>query len=406
MTAPNTVLPGGSVWAVATRFTPLDALGNLIPGSGSFVTDTLIKATMTPVYEAGDAVAIKNAAGELSVYAIHGDIPKWYTASIDLALPDPYLEQLLTGGVVFNDVSAALGVPSAPTVTARTTGGSLAAGTYAYAESNFNNYGESLNSTQVTQVTTGSTSENVIVPTFTAGSFGSVIYGRIVGVLQRLGIVANIGAQATSAASGTGTVTTLTLTATTKPIPANLKFTITGDTNTPAIIFTSASAVPFGTTVMSVTAPTVTTTIAPGVLIPVFVDDGTVSPAGLPNSVDLTAGPGNNVGYQTAAMGHTSNPNGVAVEMWQKRIINGTQATDYPYWWHVWPMVKNLHVMPRDFTNANLANTFDGEAFQNANFGSGPTGQWPFDSTKVFQRAVCGADVVPVPSVGPVAAEY
>ena len=59
----NTVTPSASVWAVATRITPLDQYGNLIAGSGSFVTNTLIKATMTPVYEAGDAIAIKNAAG-------------------------------------------------------------------------------------------------------------------------------------------------------------------------------------------------------------------------------------------------------------------------------------------------------------------------------------------------------
>lgn len=405
MVATATVRPGASVWAVATRITPLDAAGNLIPGVGSFVTDTLIKATMTPVYESGDQVAVKNAAGELSVYAIHGDIPKWYTASLELALPDPYLEQVLTGGIVYNDTTAALGAPTAPTVTTEAVGGTLAASNYAYEASNYTAYGETLPSTTVLQTTTGSTSANVIAPTMPAGSLGAVIYGRIVGILQRLGRVPNIGTQTPSGAT-IGTVTSIPMVAVTKPIPAGTKFQITGDTNTPKIVFTAAANCPIGTTVLSVNSVTVTTSIAAAALVPVFVDDGSVTPTGLPSTSDMSAGPGNNVGYQTAAMGSVSAPNGVAIEMWQKRIIDGVQASDYPYWWHVWPKVANLHIMPRDFTNANLATVIDGNAFQNPNYGAGPNGDWPFDSTKVFQRAQCGKEVVPTPSYIPASAEY
>ena len=405
----NTVTPSASVWAVATRITPLDQYGNLIAGSGSFVTSTLIKATMTPVYEAGDAIAIKNAAGELAVYAKHGDIPKWFTASIDLALPDPYLEQVLTGGTVYSDSTAALGAATVPTAQTFTTGGTILAGTSYYSTAAYTAYGRALPSPLVSIVSTGSTSKNVVQPVFFGTEQGQIVYGRAIGsgYQQALGSVPNIGSQATSAASGTGVVTSLSVTALTKPIPLGTTFMITGDTNSPKIIFTTTAAATPGQTSLAVSASaSISITIAAATLLPVFVDTGAITPSGLPNSIDYSGGPGLDVGYQTAAQGATSNPNGVAIEMWQKRIVNGVQATDYPYWWHVWPGVKNLHVMPRDFTNANLQSAFEGDAFQNANFGSGPMGNWPFDSTKAFQRAVCGLDVVPIPSVLPVTAEY
>ena len=68
MTATATLAPGGVVWAKATRITALDNEGNIIPGSSVFVTDQLMKATITPVNEAGDTSAIKNASGNLGVY--------------------------------------------------------------------------------------------------------------------------------------------------------------------------------------------------------------------------------------------------------------------------------------------------------------------------------------------------
>ena len=42
---------GGTVWAVATRICQLDPTGAIVPGSNTFTTDTLLKATITPVTE-------------------------------------------------------------------------------------------------------------------------------------------------------------------------------------------------------------------------------------------------------------------------------------------------------------------------------------------------------------------
>lgn len=408
MTTTPTLQPGAAVWVIRARLTPTDSGGNLIPGSGSFVTKTIVKATMTPVYEAGDQIAVKGADGELQVYAIHGDIPKWYTANVELALPDPNLEQLITGGVVYNDTTAALGTPTEPTVAAETTGGMLAAGTYYYSAAAFSAYGRTLNSTPLaSQATTGSTSVVVITPVWLGTELGQAIYGRAVGAgyQQELGLVQNFSGQATSGAVS-GVTTSVPVTALTKAIPAGATFTITGDTNTPKVVFTAATASTPGQTSVAVNSVTVSTSITAAAILPCFVDNGLIKPSGLPNTVDRSAGPGLNVGYQTAAQGTTSAPDGFALEMWEKRIINGVQASDYPYWWHVWPRLANMHIMPRDFTNANLANIFEGNAFENPNFGAGPNGDFPFDGTKAYQRFACGADVVPAASFAAVSADF
>ncbi len=406
MAAP--IKTGASVWAVATRFTTLDPYGNIVPGSNTFVTDALIKATLTPVMETGDQIAIKLASGDLGVYALHGDIIKWYTASIELATPDAFLEQLMAGGVVFSDSGVALGLVTGLTASPLAAGGSLGAGTYGYRVSQFNSYGETVASGEVTAVVTGTTGAVLLEGmTGAAGSLGFRFYGRTPGGEQFIGAVANVGSQTTSAVSGVGTVASLSVTALTSPIPAGFTFTIAGDTNTPKIIFTTTVAAGVGATALSVTASqSVTTTIAAGAIQPAFVDSGVVTPEGYSSATDMTAGPGTNVGYQAPALGSVANQNGVAVEFFEKRIISGGQATDYPFYRHVWPMIKNLHIMPRDFTNANLPTILEGQAFQNPNFGKGPDGTWQFDSTKVYQRAVCGAAVVPTPSVAPVAALY
>ncbi|MGA3362226.1 MAG: hypothetical protein ABSD82_09360 [Solirubrobacteraceae bacterium] len=80
--------------------------------------------------------------------------------------------------------------------------------------------------------------------------------------------IANLGTQATSAASGTGVITSLSVTPLTVSIPAGLTFTIAGDTNSPNIVFTTTAAAGVGSTSLSVSASqSATTTIAPGNLV-------------------------------------------------------------------------------------------------------------------------------------------
>jgi hypothetical protein len=401
MTTTPTLEPAGVVFAAATRITQLDADGNVIPGSSVFVTEQLMKATITPVNEAGNTGAIFNAAGNLGVFYLNGDIPKWYTVAIEMVYPDPQIEALLTGGMLYSDSTAALGTPSsAPTLVGETSEGTLAAGQYEYSYAYFSVFGRTLPSPGATITTTGSTGSVRVTPlAVPSGALGAVVYGRYVGQLQAIGVVPNIGSQATSAASGTGEVTSLAVTALTEIIPAGTQFVIAGDTNSPTIVFTATETGAIGADELAVTtSASITTTIAAAAITAIFLDTGAAKPSGVPNTSDLSGGPGIGVGQQAPAPGVVANPNGVSLEFFMKRYEDGHQATDYPYFWFVLPMVKYFVVGARDVTNAELQALYTGTAFPNPNWGAGPSGQWPEDSSEILQWVVCGEDVVPTPS--------
>ncbi len=147
--------PAASIWSVATRITALDAEGFPDPGNAMYVTDQKLKMTPAPAVETGDEIKIKNASGNLSVYAKHGDMVTWGKVTLDLAIPDPALEALLTGGVLLGSAAVALGEPGAPTVEAYTAVkgpvGTLAEATYGYRVANFNSFGQSLATAEVTR---------------------------------------------------------------------------------------------------------------------------------------------------------------------------------------------------------------------------------------------------------------
>jgi len=402
-------LPDGSasIWVVATRIQQLDAFGYVDPSAATYTTSQLIKCTLTPVIETGDDIVVKNAAGDLIVYAKHGDMIKYATVSLELGTPDPVLEQLITGGTTLSSAAAALGTPTGLTVTTQTTLGSLSATTiYGYRATQYNAFGESTAQTDVNVTTgAGNTNTNVITGVVMgAGALGARIYGRTVGGELLLGSYPNIGAQTTNAASGTGSPTTLTVTALTKAIPQGYTFTLgASDPNTVKIVFTTLAFAPVGATTLAVSeSQTITTTIPTAAPItPCFVDTGAISTAGQPAvpTADGTGGPGV-AGFQAPALGsvNTQIQAGVSLELFEKAILGGTQATAQPYWKWLIPAFRNAHVMPRDLTNMNVQSIYEGQAFENPNFGSGGFGDWPFDSSKWIQRMRVGAAVLPTPS--------
>ena len=145
-------LPDGaaSVYAVATRISQLSPDGSVAVGAPTYTTDQLVKLTFAPAMETGDDLVLKNAAGNIAVRYKHGDMPKYYTATIDMATPDPTFEQLLCGGTLLGSTATALASPGTVTATPAITGGSLAAGTYSYKVSAYNAYGETLTSAAAT----------------------------------------------------------------------------------------------------------------------------------------------------------------------------------------------------------------------------------------------------------------
>lgn len=391
-------LPDGAaaVFATATRVFPLDANGFVDAGATGYVSDALIKATLQPTTESGDDIAMKGANGNLVVMAKHGDMVKYGSVTIEFATPDPQLEALLAGGTVYTASNTALGLVTGLTATAQTTLGALAAGAYGYRATQYNAFGESAATAEIPATTTGSTGTVVLSGAVMAsGALGVRIYGRTIGGEKLLGQYVNIGTQATSAASGTGTVTQLTVTALTQPIPAGYTFTIAGDTNTPKIVFTTTQYGAIGATTLFVSASqSVTTTIAAGNIVPVFVDAGTLSATTAYPTTDTTAGPGA-VGYQSPTVGPVANPLGVSVEFFELAYFQGYQVSTLPYFRIVLPKVANLVRDTADVANANFQTVLKGQAFQNPNWGSGPYGDFPFDSSKWMQRVRCGAAVVP-----------
>lgn len=401
-------LPDGSasVWVSALRISVLDVNGYVDPGAATYTTAQMVKATLTPVTDSGDDIALKNANGDLVVFARHGDIPKYYTVALELGTPDPALEQICCGGTLLTSSAVALGTPTGLTVTPQLTLGSLPAGTYGYRASQYNAFGESTAANDVSAVVASGTTGAVVISgvVMGAGAIGVRIYGRTIGGEQLIGSYPNIGSQATSAASGTGSPTSLAVTALTASIPPGTTFQIAGDTNTTKIVFTTTAFAPVGAVTLPVSvSQTITTTIAAGAIIPVFVDTGAVTPSGNIPQSDQTAGPGID-GYATPSLGVVANPNGVSLEMFSKAILGGFQSSAQPFWHWVLPRVANMHIMPRDLTNANAQTIMEGQAFENPNWGSGPFGTWPFASGRVVQRARVGAAVVPVPGFSSVPA--
>lgn len=392
-------LPDGAaaVFATATRVFPLDASGYVDAGATGYVSDALIKATLQPQIETGDDIAIKGASGNLVVMAKHGDMVKYGQVTLEFATPDPQLEALLAGGTLYTASNTALGLVSGLTATAQTTLGTLAAGTYGYRATQYNAFGESAATSEVSVAVASGTTGTVVLSgaTMAAGALGVRFYGRTIGGEKLLGQLVNIGSQATSAASGIGTVTQLSVTALTQPIPAGYTFTIAGDTNSPKIVFTTTQYGAIGATTLFVTASqSITTTIAAGAIQPVFVDSGVLSPTTAYPTVDTTAGPGA-AGYQAPTVGPVANPFGVSVEFFMQAYTQGYQASTLPYYRILLPKVANLVRDQADVANSNYQTVLKGQAFQNPNWGSGPYGDWPFDSSKWQQRMRCGSAVVP-----------
>ncbi len=105
-----------------------------------------------------------------------------------------------------------------------------------------------------------------------------------------------------------------------------------------------------------------------------------------------TSGAGSaTVGYAAPTSGVDSNPNGTAIEVWSKAIVNGRPAPVNPFWHWVFPYAQLRPTGERVVENGLLANTFSGWGVGNSNFQDGlPThtsAPWPFISDRAYQYA-------------------
>ncbi|MDE1904830.1 MAG: hypothetical protein KGH75_00075 [Rhodospirillales bacterium] len=206
------------VFAEVMRVTTLDVNGFPAVGSNTLTTNQLLKCSFAPAEETGVDLVTVNANGDIASHFKHGDMPKYYTVQLELSTPDPQLHQMLAGGTLLSDTSAALTTPVAPTATAGSAG-TLAAGTYSYKVTAANQYGETVASPAATATTTGTTGSVALVATAVTGAVYYRWYGRIAGSEQFLaqttsvnftdtGALVPSGAlPATNSAAGPGTDT-------------------------------------------------------------------------------------------------------------------------------------------------------------------------------------------------------
>lgn len=96
---------GASLQCVATRVTALGADGTPTTGNPMYVTDQLVKIDFNPDIEAGQEISNHGASGALCVVYRAPDLMKRLTIELEICVPDPELEVLLSGGRVFYDTT-------------------------------------------------------------------------------------------------------------------------------------------------------------------------------------------------------------------------------------------------------------------------------------------------------------
>lgn len=103
-------------------------------------------------------------------------------------------------------------------------------------------------------------------------------------------------------------------------------------------------------------------------------------------STTTPGGSGNAIGWRAPEVNVTPVPNGVAVEAWANAIVDNAAASVLPYWHFIWPRCRFR--LSENFTLAadNVSTPqFTASCEQNANFGSGPTGDITIGTDRVWQ---------------------
>ena len=109
----------------------------------------------------------------------------------------------------------------------------------------------------------------------------------------------------------------------------------------------------------------------------------------------LTANGG--VGFAYPPLGAVTG-NGVSIELWAKRIDDGSLDATNPYAWWVLPRIKNLRLGDREFSATAQKSPFVGQALENDFWYDGPLNDFDAASDRVAQWIP--TDTLPTPTCG------
>jgi hypothetical protein len=106
------------------------------------------------------------------------------------------------------------------------------------------------------------------------------------------------------------------------------------------------------------------------------------------------------IGLQAPAIGGDATPNGIGLEVWTNRIVDGGLAADAPYAWWSFGRVKFRRGGGRAGSTTAMAPEFTGVASLNTNFGRGPLYNWPITGgiARVWQWVA--TDTLPTTALG------
>jgi hypothetical protein len=95
---------------------------------------------------------------------------------------------------------------------------------------------------------------------------------------------------------------------------------------------------------------------------------------------------GSAVGYAAPMVGAAAQPNGISIEAWSRRVVNGNQANDRP--WYRWVLPRGRFKRDESTLGNEAAQpAFTGVFEQNDGWGTGPLEDWPYTSDRLYQYA-------------------
>ncbi len=97
-------------------------------------------------------------------------------------------------------------------------------------------------------------------------------------------------------------------------------------------------------------------------------------------------GTGPATGYGAPSRGTIPQPNGIALEVWSRAILNGKPAATNPYWMWIFPYVQIWPTGETTLENAMPAQVYTGYGYGNPSWAS-IDGAWPFATDRAYAYA-------------------